>query len=341
MANIDLYSPKVVRKIRDEAKPKRDFLTSLFFGKKETVPTEEILLEISKSGEHIAPLVTPLESGRPVIDKTISTNLVVAPNVGVEYVLTPKDYFLRDPGETLLNSNYSPAKAVGKRIGEILQQQETYIANREELMVSQFLTTGKVQAIADDVGYEVDYGMTNKSTLQHGKKWGETGINPLASLDEVLEKAEETGIMVDTVVMGSLAAQKLMESKEFKKEMLSKDLQSEFVKTVLRQYPGVVWLGTYKTYGVELFRYSRKLIGNDKKAIDLMPKNMIVGGPTKGKILYSPIVNMGKGDIHLTSRYSNVTSPTEKTKKITTEARPVLQPCDMDAYFSVVVCDAE
>lgn len=341
MANgFDLYTPKTVRKIRDAWEPKKNFLKDLFFPYSDTTTTEEILLELTKGGEHIAAFVTPLELGKPIVDKKTSSNLIFAPNIAVERTLGPKDYFIREAGMNFFG-DYDPAKRVGKRIAELLKDQERYISNKEELMVSQFLTTGKVVSTVGEAEYEVDYGLENMETLAPGKKWGESGVNPLTSLDNILAKAEESGIIVRNVVMGLLAADKFMNSPEFKKEMLSKDLQSEFVKEVIRQYPGVVWLGTYKTYGVELFRYSRKVIGHDGKEIQLMPTNMILGGSTEGKILYAPVINMGTSDVHITKRFSDVYSPNKKTKIISTEARPVLQPDDLSGYFNVVVCDAE
>lgn len=335
----DLYTPKTVRKIRDAWEPKKNFLTDLFFKNSDTVPTEEVVLEITKGGEHVAPFVTPLEMGRPVVDRTTTTNLIFAPNIAVSRTLGPKDYFVREAGMNFFGE-YDPATRIGKRIAEILTNQERYISNKEELMVSQFLTTGKVTSTTDEASYEVDYGIDNMVTLQAEEKWGKTGVNPITSLDNILAKAEESGVIVKNVVMGLSAADKFMNSSEFKKEMLSKDLQTEFVKEVIRQYPGVVWLGTYKTYGVELFRYSRKVIGYDATEIQLMPTNMILGGSTEGKILYAPIINMGTSDVHMVKRFSDVDSPNKKTKIISTESRPVLQPDDLSGYFNVIVCDA-
>jgi len=341
MANeFDLYTPKTIRKIRDAWEPKKNFLTNLFFNKSETVPTEEIMLEITKGGEHVAPFVTPLEMGRPVVDRRTTSNLITAPNIAVSRSLGPKDFFVREAGMNFFG-DYKPAERVGKRIAEILTAQERYISNKEELMVSQFLTTGKVTSTTEEAEYEVDYGIDNIVTLDGGKKWGETGVNPITSLDSILAKAEESGVIVKNVVMGLTAADKFMNSKEFTKEILSKDLQTEFVKEVTRQYPGVVWLGTYKTYGVELFRYSRKVVGYDGKEIQLMPPNMILGGSTEGKILYAPIINMGNSDVHMVKRFADVDSPNKKQKNITTESRPVLQPDDLSGYFNVIVCDAE
>lgn len=338
--NFDLYTPKTVREVRDAWQPKKNFLTDLFFGKSDTVPTEEIVLEITKGGEHIAPFVTPLEMGRPVVDRKTTTNLIFAPNIAVSRTLGPKDYFVREAGMNFFG-DYDPAARIGRRIAEILTDQERYISNKEELMVSQFLTTGKVTSTGKEAEYEVEYGIDNMVTLEADKQWGKTGVNPLTSLDHILAKAEESGVMVRNVVMGMTAADKFMNSPEFKKELLSKDLQSEFVKEVVRQYPGVVWLGTYKTYGVELFRYSRKVIGQDGKEIQLMPTNMILGGSTEGRILYAPVINMGTSDVHMVKRFSDVDSPNKKTKNITTESRPVLQPDDLAGYFNAIVCEAE
>lgn len=49
---------------------------------------------------------------------------------------------------------------------------------------------------------------------------------------------------------------------------------------------------------------------------------------------------MADGMVHVKKRYSNVDTTNPKIAKITTESRPVLQPCDVDTYFSVTVCEA-
>lgn len=332
----DIYTPKTVKKIRDKAELKRNFLISLFFPRRTPVTTEEIILECTKSGEQTAPFITPLESGRAIKSKKVRTNVITAPNLGVAEILTPKDFFVREAGMQL-SGDFDPVIRASKRVGEILKKQENYIVNKEELMVGQFLTTGKVTSLTGEDGYEVDYELENISTLSSGEQWGKPGVNPLTSLDEIISNAEASGVLVGNIVMGVDAAKNFINS-EYTKEILSKDLQSEFVKEVVREYPGVVWLGTYKTYGVEIFRYKRKVLGPDETPMEIIPSNIVIGGPKDGEILYAPIVNMGKGDIHVTERYSNVEIPTPKVKKITTESRPVLQPSDLDGYFSVIVC---
>lgn len=331
-----LYTPMTIKKIRQQAEIKRDFLTGLFFSKSSNSATEVIVLEYTKSGEAVAPYLTPLEAGRPVYNKTKKSNVITAPSIGPEYTLTAKDLFERAAGQSL--EGFDPVQETGKRIGEILKDQENYIKNREELMVSQFLTTGIVKSGEKEVAYEVNYELGNKVTLESEKKWTNEGINPLKSIDAMIQKAEESGYKTENVVLGLKAADILVSSKDYK-NAISTDLQSEFVKKAIRVYPGIIWLGTYKKFGVELFSYSRVVIEADGTKKQLMPTNMVIGGPSHGEIIYAPIVFMADGIIHLAKRYSNLDTSNPKIAKITTESRPVLQPCDVDAYFSYVVCE--
>lgn len=337
----DIYTKKTLRKIREKAEVKRDFLRELFFKKSSKVPTEEIVLEIAKGGEYVAPMVTPLESGRLMPSKTIKTNIIKAPNIAPKYTLTPKDMFERIEGAPIVGGE-SPDITAAKKLGKILSDQENYIKNREELMVSQFLTTGKVTAIDGDgsTGYEVNYGLENIETLSSEKQWDKEGVDPLASIDELIMAAEENGVKVENIVLGKEAARIFMDKLHDSKK-LSKDLQSEVVKKVIRTYPGVTWLGTYVTYNVEIYRYTKTLKKTDGKAIELIPKNVCLGGPSGGEIIYAPIVNFtSKGpELHVTERFTNILpTQNQKSQEIVTETRPVLQPVELTGYFCAIVC---
>ena len=224
---LGLYTPKTIRKIRENVEVKRNFLTELFFKKETPVSTEEIILEYTKAGEAVAPYLTPLEAGRPVYSRSKKSNVIIAPSIGPEYSLTPKDMFAREAGQAI--ENYSPAKMVGEKIGRVLLDQENYITNKIELMVSQFLTTGIVKSGDKEAEYEVNYELGNKVTLDSTHKWTAAGVDPLFSLDEMIKKAEENGLKTENIILGSKAAEILRKSEEFKKA-ISKDLLNEFVK---------------------------------------------------------------------------------------------------------------
>lgn len=334
-----IYTTKTIRKIREKAEIKRNFLRGLFFNGSSKSESEIIFLELEKGGEYVAPLVTPLESGRLLPSKTRKTNQIVAPNVGTKDFLTPKDFFTRPVGGEL-SGGEDPKKLAAKRLGEILKKQENTIVNREELMVAQFLTTGKVTAIDGDAGYEVDYELENIETLPVEKQWDKDGVDPLVSVDDLVSNAEVNGVKVENIVMGRTAAKHFIEKLHNSKK-LSKDLQSEIVKKMVRENPGVTWLGTYTTYGIELYRYDRQLRGPKNEVVELIQANVVAGGPSGGEIIYAPIIYMGKEKgamMFMNERYSATSNPTAKTQEITTESRPVLQPVELTGYFSATVC---
>lgn len=335
----NIYTQKTVRKLREKAEVKRNFLRELFFKGSSKADTEVIMLELEKGGEYVAPLVTPLESGRLLPTKTRKTNQIIAPNVAPKYTLTPKDYFTRPVGGEL-SGGESPTVLAAKRLGKILKDQENTIVNREELMVAQFITTGKVTAIDGDAGYEVDYELENIETLAAEKQWDKDGVDPLASVDELVANAEKNGVKVENIVMGRTAAKHFIEKLHNSKK-LSKDLQSEVVKKMVRENPGVTWLGTYTTYGIELYRYDRSLRGPKNEVVELIASNVVAGGPSGGEIVYAPIIYMGgqKGAaMHMVERYSGINDTNIKTLEITTESRPVLQPVELTGYFAATVC---
>ena len=112
--------------------------------------------------------------------------------------MTEKDLFESPAGASI--EEFNPVIETGKRIGEILGDQENYIKNRIELMVSQFLTTGIVKSGDKEIEYEVNYELGNKVTLASGKKWTDTGVNQLSSLDSIIQKAEENGYKTENIV---------------------------------------------------------------------------------------------------------------------------------------------
>lgn len=329
----NLYTQKHVTEIRNNIEINRSFLKNLFFPKVDEKAVQEFMMEIEKNGETYAPFITKLEAGRPMPGTTRNTNIITAPELGPEYTMQPDDYFERPVGEQISERT---AMNTAKKMKRVLEQQEREIANKEELMAAQFMTTGKVISIGKDSEYEVDYGVSNIGTLPTEEQWDQTTANPKASLKKMIAEAEACGQKVQAVVMGWEAAQCFEKALQGDREF-SSDNQSEFVKKVLRESPGVIWIGTYKTFGCEIFQYYRKVADYEGNQIDLIPSNMVCGGPIEGTMLYGAVVNtldQKSSAIKVGARFSWKDTSSPKTEKIVTNSRPVLQPCNPDGYFA-------
>lgn len=332
-----MYNTRRVTKVRAAMDMKRNFLTALFFSEKIEQDKRTVRIEMEKNGEYFAPFVTKMESGRPMPDTTIKTNDVEIPEVAPEYTLKPDDYYKREAGQ---EESVDVVRNVLNKIKRILTNQENYITNKEELMVSQFLTTGKITSIGKEAEVEIDYQVSNIGVLPVEEQWNQATATPKLSLEKMIMDAEECGTKVGAVVMGWEAGYNFENSLDKDKEF-SKDNQTEWVKKQLRQYPGVIWIGTWNKFGIELFRYTRNVKNSDDNSnVALMPQNMVVGGPIGGTMLYGSIINTSipnTNPVKVGARFAWKDSTTAKTEKITTSSAFVLQPLDPDSYFAYEV----
>lgn len=337
----NFYKTSVIREIRSNVDRNPNFLRDIFFPNVETTDEEDIILEISKGGNRIAPFVSPVEDGRVMKSKGRSTNIITAPNVAPKYVLTPKDLFERAVGANFQGGD-TPAVRQAKKIGKILKDQEKFITNKEELMIGQFLTTGKITSLTGEHTYELDYGLENQDTLEAGKKWTDAGVDILQSIRDYVDEAEaNSGEKVDVVILGSKGAKALLSNTALAEKLDIKNKTEAVIQTI-KKYPGITWLGKMDS-AVDIYSYNQQLVDETGAKKEIIPSNMMIGGPAGGTIVYAPIIYFekeGGTDVYVETRHARVSvSETGKEKSISTEARPVLQPFDLDAYFSVVVCD--
>lgn len=329
-----IYNSKTIRKIRKKQKVKPSFLRDMFFPTRVTVDEEEVWLDTTVNGNKTAPMVSPVEDGRVVKEKGIKTNMIMAPSVAPKYVLTSRDAFKREAGESQ-DSGKKANIRMARRSGKILGDQERYITNKEELFVGQFLSEGKITSSEGDHPYELDYEMTNKGTLGAGLKWNEDTGKPIDDLDGWIVEAEKYGTKVGAIVMDSKASDAFINNPQVKEFLDNRRLNT--VDANQKDLgPGVAYVGHYKKRNVHIYQYDRTLEVKGQLN-SVIPEGTVIGGPTFGEVLYAPVVyftESGK-DIHEEIRHSRVkVSSNGKEKSISTESRPVFQPSDMSAYFS-------
>lgn len=336
---MNMFTTSVIREIRTGLSIKPNFLRELFFKNSELLDDETIILEYKKSGNVAAPFVSPIENGKVQRNKGRTANIIVAPNIQPKHVIDAKDVFVRVVGAAFQGGK-KPSQKQADKILEILAEQEIQITNKEELMISNFLTTGKVKSLKGEHPVEVDYQMTNQWTLTGTEKWTDPAADIFASIRKFVGFTEaKSKQLVDKVVIGEKGAQLVLANDKVDKKLdiLNK---TEAVIQTIKQFPGIMYLGKLDSK-IEIYSFNQSVIDSTSgEEIKLLPPNMMIGGPSNGTVLYAPIVDFKEKTIYVTDRYSrdNV-SENGKELSITTEARPVLQPGDVDAYFSVIVCD--
>lgn len=335
---VDFYSTSVIREVRSSFGRKENWLVDMFFKKKTTVSDENIILELKKGHNNAAPFISDVENGRVIKEKGRVSNVIKAPSIGVETPLTAKDVFMRVVGGSQ-QGGLTLAQRYSNRVAEILAEQERAIVNKEELIVAQFLTTGKVTSLDGEHPVEIDYQMPTIETLTAGNKWGEANVDIFGSIRKYVDNAEKkSGEVVNTVVIGERSAGKILNNPDLDKRLDVKN-KSEAILSVIAMYPGIRYLGRLDGK-IDIFSFNKQITNAKNEVVDLIPANIMIGGPTDGEMLFAPIIDFEEEAIYEEMRHTrNTVSKTGKQKVISTESRPVLQPLDLSAYFSVVVCD--
>lgn len=335
---VDFYSTSVIREVRSTFGRKENWLVDMFFKRKSTVSDENIILELKNGQNKAAPFISDVENGRVIKEKGRISNVIKAPSIGVEHPLTAKDIFMRVVGGTQ-QGGPTLAQRYQSRVAQILAEQENALINKEELIVAQFLTTGKVVSLDGEHPVEIDYQMPTIETLTAGNKWGEANVDIFTSIRKYVDNAEKaSGAIVNMVVLGERGANKLLNNPELDKRLDVKN-KTEAILEVVAKYPGIRYLGRLDGK-IDIYSFNKQLTDAKEEVIDLIPQNIMIGGPSEGEIIYAPIIDFEEEAIYEEMRHTrNTVSKSGKQKIISTESRPVLQPCDLKAYFSVVVCD--
>lgn len=183
---------------------KPTFLKNLFFSKEKTFETHKIDIDIKKGTRKVAPFISRVIGGKIIPNTGYQTNTYEPPLVAPEKVTTCGDLLARLPGETIYGGS-TPEEKAAKKMVEDLTELEDIITRREEVMVSQLVTTGTIIVKGEGVNDSISFGL-NKETLST-KKWGTSSADIYGDLDRWRKAVAAKGFVTpDTVVMGAKAA---------------------------------------------------------------------------------------------------------------------------------------
>jgi hypothetical protein len=169
-----------------------------------TFNTAEVFFDKIKKGRKLAPLVSPMESGKPNKERSAIQQSITPAYVKPTDAITSDLLLKRRPGERPLGT-LNPAERRQAIVADKLMEQDASIERREEWMVVQMLTTGKVVLEGPEFeSVELDYERSpeNQVTLIGGDCWDvldkETSEKPLKDIEAW---AENCHLLADHVVM--------------------------------------------------------------------------------------------------------------------------------------------
>lgn len=181
-----------------------------YFPDEITFTTEKIAFdEISADRYVLAPFVAPHVEGRVMAKDGFDTKSFKPAYVKPKHDIDINQQFKRRAGETPLLGTLTPQQRYDATIAENFRLEREMIERRINWMCAQALVNGAVVVEGEDYPrVTIDFGRDSDLTevLAGSARWGESGANPLADLNEKMRLARRlSGGRITDIIMGETA----------------------------------------------------------------------------------------------------------------------------------------
>lgn len=264
------------------------FLYNTFFTQTQTFDTQEVYFDKVERARRLAPIVSPAIQGKAERLRGYYANSFTPAYVKPKHVIEPGRTLRRRPGEDLLGS-LSLAERRDRIVLDTLQVQDDQITRREEYMAAQMLLTGSVTVVGEDYPAQVvNMGRpaSNTIALTGAARWGQTGVDPFASLrawSTILQnvsgyaptKVVFDPLAYDAFLTNSLTVRTVMNS--FRQTSGNIDLAGTSVGGVGNEAINVGQIGQF-----DLWVYQQLYTDDLGNVVKMMPDNTVIMGSPEG-----------------------------------------------------------
>lgn len=183
---IQLYDTHTLMGVVRTLHTPQQFWLDLCFPTVQTFDSEWIDFDVIDRGRRMAPFVTPMAQGVPMVQEGYDTRKFKAAYIKMKDVVSPNRVIKRMAGEQIGGSmsNDQRRQAI---IADILQVHEEARMRRMEWMAANAVINGSVLVAGDSypavtISYGRDAGQT--VTLGTGARWGDTGVSITDNIDD-------------------------------------------------------------------------------------------------------------------------------------------------------------
>jgi hypothetical protein len=335
-----IYDTAVLTGVVNSLQVPPQFLTGTFFPTQITEESEEIHFDVEKDVMKLAPFVSPLVEGATVTDAGFTTNTFKPAYIKQKTPLNAASSLKRVMGEQLLGTLSASQRAV-VRSNKVMEDHKKMIMRRLEWMASSILRTGSVTVSGEKYpSVTVNFGRNNALTvtLSGGARWGQTGVNPLQSLQEWAELIlQHSGSPVYNVVMGTGAWKAFKENETVQKrlEVQRALAQPPTMKQDAINMLGAVYQGTID--GFPIWVYNHTFSTDAGASQPMIPANTVLMiGDLMGHQQYGAILDFESLQaVPIFAKSWEENDPS--TRVILTQSAPLLVPYRVNASFCATV----
>lgn len=346
MASIDRYTPVKQGGVIEKNMPISTAVRDLVFPKVETFDTAEVELDYRKGAYLIAPYVAPYVNGIIMERQGYTTKKYEPPTIAPKRILNPKILQKTIPGE-VVHSNMSPEDRQEYYIKRDMLELDGSISRREEQMVCELLTTGKIivkgyfdESLSKYEENVIDYGFLNKEVLSDGAAWDQGTSQKYKDLQRGVDAVRQAGYNPENIILGQDAWELLRDDADFIKKLDTRrlDLGSILPEVKLQNGTGFVYVGTLTELGVNLWVYYAYYKDYDGTVKKFIPEDHVVILPSEvGDIAYGAITYIEDDENYHTYEGARIPrtliNKQNNVKEMMLSSKPIPRPFDVDSWY--------
>jgi len=251
---VNIYSPRYLAEVVKQAPATHTYFRDTFFTNIKTFATERVDIDLVKGDRRMAAFVHPRVGGKVLKANGYTTESYKPPLVNPYDVTTADQLMTRLPGEDLY-SGMTPAQRAARKLMEEYATLNDATTRREEWMAVQAIVTGQIPVVGEGVNEVIDFGFTNKVTLEGDNVWGGSKANILGNLGDWVDKVLHGGFAnVDTLIMGKTAKKLFFDDAKVQKMLDNRRMNMGEIAP--RDLPnGVRYLGHLADPSLDLYTY--------------------------------------------------------------------------------------
>lgn len=338
----DLFTTRTLMGVVKLVKPAKRFLTNTFFTKKYPSITSTIDIDLVKGKRKLAPFVSQRIGSSTVGTDGFTTQTYKPPLVAPDFPFTGEDLETRLPGENIYSGN-SPDDRLAVLILNKLQEFEDMIARREEWMVAQALTTGKIPVKGEGVDQLIDFSFTNKETLALKAKWSYRAAdltgNPIADLKRWKRALAKAGFTPTHVIMDADSADAFLAHPEVVK--LFDTASANFGNFSPRAIDpdGTTFICRINEIGLDIFSYEEWYIDpSDDVEKPIIPSGTVIMASNNSMatgftMAYASITDVNRGTFNLSRVPKTWMLEKPSARYLALQSRPLPIPTMVDSWF--------
>ncbi len=339
---VNLFETRTLLGVVKLVKPAKRFLTKTFFAKVNPIITSTIDIDIEKGKRKLAPFVSQRIGSKTVETDGFTTQTYKPPMVAPDYPFTGEDLETRLPGENIYSGN-SPDDRLMVLVADKLAEFDTMIGRREEWMVAQALTTGKIPVVGEGVNQLIDFSFTNKETLAAKAKWNYVASdytgNPIMDLKRWKRLLAKAGFTPTHVVMDTAAADAFLAHPEVVKYFNTASANFGTFAPRAKDDDGTCFIAHINEIGLDLYSYEEWYIDPaDNVEKPLMPNGTVLmassdNSSTGFNMAYASIIDVNRGTFNLPRVPNSWMQHKPSVRYLALQSRPLPIPTMVDSWY--------